>query len=331
MPIRLGKYGPQATDQDRQHLLNAVRNIGSDAAGIIPNTMDIEFVESAKGASSASVFEGLADYLDKQVSKLVLGQTMTSDHGGGGGGLAQAKVHENVRLDIKVDDARKLEMTINRDLIRAFVDLNWGPQKRYPWVRFPVQLPEDTKTLAANVAAVVPLGVKIAAQEVRERLGFREPDDDEEILQTPSGGSIDADPETGAVEVKVADDTPAEKTAKKAANRSRKKAPALAINRRGKSKTAKSKKKDICGHCGVAHNTTEQDDLDQVSAGALGDWQRVADPIVAPIRALVNSAGSYDELLAGLPKVLNQMDMGRMVESLAASMAIARGLGAAKP
>lgn len=59
----------------------------------------------------------------------------------------------------------------------------------------------------------------------------------------------------------------------------------------------------------------------------LGDWERVADPMLQPIRDLVARVGTYDEFLAGLPKAMQRMDAGRMVETLAAGMAIARGLG----
>src|SRR3546814_4866996 len=41
MPLRLGKYDGNATAEDRKVLLRAVREIGSDAAGLIPKSMDI--------------------------------------------------------------------------------------------------------------------------------------------------------------------------------------------------------------------------------------------------------------------------------------------------
>ena len=61
------------------------------------------------------------------MSKVVLGQTMTDENGGS---LAQAMVHNQIRIDILQDDARQLANTINRDLIAPFVALNFGPTPR---------------------------------------------------------------------------------------------------------------------------------------------------------------------------------------------------------
>ena len=38
MPLRIGKYDPGASEADKQELLDAIVRIGSDAAGIIPET-----------------------------------------------------------------------------------------------------------------------------------------------------------------------------------------------------------------------------------------------------------------------------------------------------
>ena len=45
-PIRIGKYKPGATAADRDVLMKAIRNIGSDFGAIIPESMMIEFIES---------------------------------------------------------------------------------------------------------------------------------------------------------------------------------------------------------------------------------------------------------------------------------------------
>ena len=46
-PIRLGKYGPSASEDDIAILHRAVAGIGSDAAATIPESMALELVESA--------------------------------------------------------------------------------------------------------------------------------------------------------------------------------------------------------------------------------------------------------------------------------------------
>src|SRR3546814_12737192 len=49
-PLRVGRYGPEASQKDRDVLFAAVANIASDCAAIIPKGMEIEFGR-AEGAS----------------------------------------------------------------------------------------------------------------------------------------------------------------------------------------------------------------------------------------------------------------------------------------
>lgn len=83
--------------------------------------MKIEFEEIANAAGGAELFERLAEWLDKQISKAVLGQTMTTDDGSS---QSQANVHNEVRMDILRADAKQLAATLNR-LVRNLA-LPWG-------------------------------------------------------------------------------------------------------------------------------------------------------------------------------------------------------------
>ena len=180
-PLRVGKYHTGATEADKEVLLRAVANIGSDAAAIIPQSMLIEFVEATKQAGGgADIYEKLANWLDRQVSKAVLGQTLTTEVQSGS--LAAAKVHEDVRRDIMRSDAGQLAATINRDLVRPLVMLNKGPQERYP--RIVIGLPSniDMKQYADAVAVLVDRGMKVEQSVVRDKLGLPEPEKDAELL-----------------------------------------------------------------------------------------------------------------------------------------------------
>lgn len=178
LPLRLGRYGPEATKSDVEALYTAVANIGTDAAAVLPEGMKIDF-ESVTGNQGEAVFENLARYLDEQTSKAVLGQTMTSDDGSS---QAQANVHNDVRYDIAASDARSVTATIRRDLVRPFVDLNWGQQDAYPDLRLEIAEPEDTDMLMRNVFRMASQGTSFKASEVRAKLGFSDPEDGDEII-----------------------------------------------------------------------------------------------------------------------------------------------------
>lgn len=178
LPLRLGRYGPSATPEDVETLFTAVANIGTDAAAVLPESMRIDFQEIAGGTGN-DIFENLGRWVDEQTSKAVLGQTMTSDNGSS---QAQANVHNEVRHDIAAADARSVTSTLNRDLIRPYVNLNYGVRDRYPRLVIEVEEAEDTNMILTNASRLVMLGLKVKATELRGKLGFTEPDDDDEVI-----------------------------------------------------------------------------------------------------------------------------------------------------
>ena len=170
-PFRVGKYEPGATAEDKQALLSALVNIGADAAAMIPRSMLLEFLEVSR--SSTDMYERAADWWDRQVSKVVLGQTGTTEVKGGS--YAAAKVHNEVRGDIQAADAAQVAATLNQQFVRPVVDLNRGPRKRYP--RVVLRLPRDrgVADMADAIGTLVDRGLELEQSVVRDELGFPEP------------------------------------------------------------------------------------------------------------------------------------------------------------
>ncbi|WP_050898193.1 DUF935 domain-containing protein, partial [Nitrospirillum viridazoti] len=178
-PIRLGKWGPGASEKDKSALLKAVRNLAQDCAAIIPASMEVELIE-AKTSGSVDLFEKLANFLDQQVSKAVLGNTGTTD--AIAGGHAVGKVHQNASDDIVQSDARQVEVTLNRDLVKPIIDLNMGPRLRYPILRVVIKTKQDALQTAQALGVLVDRGLRVDQDDVRRLLGFNEPKPDAELL-----------------------------------------------------------------------------------------------------------------------------------------------------
>ncbi|WP_255569579.1 DUF935 domain-containing protein [Neoroseomonas alba] len=172
-PIRVGKYGPNASDADRDVLMRAVANIAGDCAAMIPESMLIEFIEAKNAVDGSALYEKRVDWLDRQISKLVLGQTTTTDAVSGGHAVAQE--HRLVQEDIERADARMISTTATQQLGQLIIALNFGPQEAYPSIR--IGRPDEVPL--ANVVDAVqklgPLGLKVEASEIRDRLGLSEP------------------------------------------------------------------------------------------------------------------------------------------------------------
>lgn len=296
MPLRLGRYGSNASPSDIRALLHAVRSISNDAAAVAPDGMPIEF-HKVDGQHGAEVFGKLIDYVDRNVSKLVLGQTMTSDDGSS---MAQAQIHNEVRLDILKADCKQLAQTINRDLIEPFVAFNFGPQESYPKIEFPVTEPEDIKAITDAVTRLVPFGFKVSQNTMRDKLGLAEPEEDEDLL-IASGSTDKADEKPQPAKKK-------EEEAKLAAE--------IGAHVTGCQ----------CAGCLARLGANQhEDEIDRLIDAELADWQDITDPLLSPLQAILDQAGSLEEAQKMLDEV--SLDSSTLQTSLSKLTAIARGLG----
>ena len=182
VPVRIGKYDKAASEDDRRALQRAVREIGSGASATIPESMQIELVEAARG-SATDAFERICRWLDQQTAEAVLGQSATTE--GTPGRLGSDEAQADVRHDILVGDCADLADTIRRDLVVPYVALNHGPRDPADCPRLILRPPdpEDTDSLAKALSMLVPLGLRVEAQAVRKRLGMAEPPDGAEVLE----------------------------------------------------------------------------------------------------------------------------------------------------
>jgi SPP1 gp7 family putative phage head morphogenesis protein len=180
MPFRLGKYESGASDDDKKALLRAVANLGTDGAAVISKSTEIEFIEATKGGQL--VYERLSRYCDSSISKAILGQTLTSDVGQVGS-YAAAKIHDNVRNDLRDADAWSLAKTIRRELLAPLTLFNFGPDCPVPWFKFNLEEPEDLASLSTTYTDLHSLGLPIPTAHIYERFGVPAPEPGDEVLK----------------------------------------------------------------------------------------------------------------------------------------------------
>ncbi|SEO98221.1 DUF935 domain-containing protein [Propionispora vibrioides] len=179
MPIRLGKYEPGTSQEEKNALLQAVLQIASDAAGIISKNTEVEFIQAIK--QDGDVFKNLAQFCNTEISKAVLGQTMSSDIGDSGS-YAASKTHAEVRQDILESDCKGVSKTIRRDLIRPLVLFNYGDDKRLPYLKFHYEKPEDQEKEATKYKTLAEIGLPLATEHLYEKFGIPKPETGQELL-----------------------------------------------------------------------------------------------------------------------------------------------------
>ena len=185
LPLRIGKYGSGASADDKKVLWRAVRDIAGDAAAIVPESMQLEFVTERSTTGRSEIFRDLINYLDSQISIATVGQTLTTQEGQSGS-YALGQVHNLVREDIEDADGKALAGTLRKQLIIPLITLNHGPRKVYPKVIIKRERAAELGVFAEAVSKLVPAGLRIKQEEVRARLGVTAPDEDDEVLEAPS-------------------------------------------------------------------------------------------------------------------------------------------------
>lgn len=308
MPLRVGRYDNGETEENIDILMQAVADLGADAAAVFPKTMEVQFIDGKGGSAPGDLWRSMAEYIDDQVSKVVLGQTNTTDAKAGGLGSGQAEVHNEVRKDIADADAKMVAATLNRDLVIPLIMFNRGPRSKYPRLKIGKPDPVDVKSLTEAATALVPLGVKVSANQIREKAGLPAPEDGEEVLQVAAAPAPENFP-PGAPAGR-ADGLP----------------PRL-----GPSPALLPPLKRPHGRIGVAtagaDRDGEPDPIDEAADAFLDDWVELVEPMLGPIEELLASSSSLVEFRDGLAGRIGAMDESAVAGLLARAGFAARLAG----
>lgn len=171
LPLRLGKYPPGADDTEKATLMRAVAGIGHAAAGIIPQGMEIDFQEAAKGQGDP--FMAMISWAEASQSKAILGGTLTSTAANTGLGSSQSDVQNEVRKDLRDSDARQIESTLTRDLLYPILALNGriDNPRRCPRLKFDTDDPEDLDAKSKRDKVIFDMGFEPDEQYINDTYG----------------------------------------------------------------------------------------------------------------------------------------------------------------
>jgi phage gp29-like protein len=112
MPVRMGKTdinNPKAYS----NMVSMLENMGSAAYGVFDNDDELQYIEITK-SDYFQVYDKLVERVNSELSKLILGQTMTSDNGSS---RSQAEVHERVLDDYISGVKRTIGDVVNDQLL----------------------------------------------------------------------------------------------------------------------------------------------------------------------------------------------------------------------
>ena len=114
IPIRIAKIASQS-EQVKNEVSGWMEDMGSSAYAVLPMGTEVEIKENSK-ADSFNVFMQKIQQLDKEMSKLVLHQTMTTESGSS---RSQGEVHQTTLEELIYADERKMLSFLNTRLLPA--------------------------------------------------------------------------------------------------------------------------------------------------------------------------------------------------------------------
>lgn len=171
---------------DRDDLRDAddiMQNLGGQVSARFPRGTKFQVSQPAKGAGE--VHAAVIEESDKQISKLVLGQTGTTDGMAGGLNNSQALVMQDEQLMILMRDATSVSEAVETYLTDAIIELNFGPEElsHAPHFRLRSDVPLDRKAELERLQLALQTGIEIPVSEAYEVSGFRPPREDEAIIK----------------------------------------------------------------------------------------------------------------------------------------------------
>lgn len=182
MPLRIARYEPSATPEEKRELLRMLESLGSDAAGVFSKAVELELLEANRGTAPPP-FEPICNFMNREMSKAWLGETLTVETTGQTGVLAAAPVHNEVRLELRQDDIVKEGRMVRRGILGPITRMRFGPEAPVPYFRRQFDPPRDLKKLAEVLGvAVNELGMSVPARWAHGILGVPETVGEEKTL-----------------------------------------------------------------------------------------------------------------------------------------------------
>jgi phage gp29-like protein len=134
LPWIIGRLGGAAEEPQRRDLLNKLVALVADAVSVVPKDAEVE-LKGFEGAN-ADVHAAMIAVCNAEISKVLVGQTLSTELDQKGGSRAAAETHSELRGEIVEADGKLVARTMNR-LFAWITEMNLGPAVAAPefkWV-----------------------------------------------------------------------------------------------------------------------------------------------------------------------------------------------------
>ena len=167
-----------------QKAFEALTLLGASNTARMPPGVEVQVVQPGQGAGQ--VHDQVITDCRQVLTKMYLGGVATTEAVSTGLGSNIGNVHLSEEDLIIASDARRIAECLEDQLSDAIVIANYGPGEALYAPRFRIRTdpPIDRKDEGERIKIGLAVGLRIAEQEARERLGFRDVRSDEPYLIT---------------------------------------------------------------------------------------------------------------------------------------------------
>lgn len=187
IPWIIGMLGGVTEEPQRRDLLNKLVALAVDAVAVLPKDATVEF----KGLEGVTpeVHERLIRISNAEMSKVLVGQTLSTELDQSGGSRAAAQTHSELREEIVEADRKLVGRVMNR-LFAWITELNFGPgvaSPKFSWIDEDLP-PKDWAEVAERAIKAMP--GKVPLRWAREKFGIGEEYADDEEMVTASSQNL---------------------------------------------------------------------------------------------------------------------------------------------
>lgn len=172
-PFLEGRY--DSSDERGRYELEAAFSAATKLFGIVVSDDAKIAMHQANSSQGGDAFQAFAEFANREISKLIIGQTSSADvQKGGGIGDGQGKSQADVREDIKRFDSTRLAHTIRTQVLVPLWALN-GWDTPIPTVAFGAVSDDEAEITGELIQALSEAGIVLTdagLATVSERLGL---------------------------------------------------------------------------------------------------------------------------------------------------------------
>lgn len=183
VPMPIIHFDPGTSQQEIAKLENVLEDLKRKGGLLLNDSVKYELSETKSTAGASNSYRELTDWCNDEISKTILGQTLTNSEGRRTGSKALGTIHERILNSYHAADAQALSDALTLQLSRWLTDFNFGTKVPCPRILLETHDPvKEVEELDID-EKLLKMGVPISVSWFYRKYHRPIPDTDEHALR----------------------------------------------------------------------------------------------------------------------------------------------------